>query len=321
MPIDANRLRELRRRKGWTQAKLAENAGKLNPQTIYKAEKKGLPNPRPETLAKLVRALGYSPEVLAGTAPLPPVSKAEEDRNLEKSYPELRLRVSGETRNAYSLVAQRYGVSVRMIVNLAPVLFAIMAERSLRQRAAALEELKKQAQALEKAAEPLPHMGWGVWRTEERDDMIFFEERSIKERDIFAETTRSHAANLDSLRIHDNIPQDPGDEYFAANPFAMFARADAMAVGLDVCETYEDDTPVQIDLPDEIKSLAGDDSELVKALSAGWILVRDIPPDLMQPKRTADRVAWLRERLKTDEYASRQKWLSEQPRVDAADCL
>jgi transcriptional regulator with XRE-family HTH domain len=299
MKIEANRLRQLRSRKGWSQKQLARRVG-VNEQTIYKAEKAGWPNPRPQTLARLTQEFAVSVEVLAGAVSLPPALTGEEEGH-DPDFETLRYRVSPETRNAYSLVARRYQVPERMIANLAPVLFAITAEQSLRRRSDLLHEWEKRLQAAHDAASRLPHLGSSEdpdWTDD--DEVMVFEGLSIDQRDILGEITDGAAADR-------HFPKDPEDGGFVADPFTAFIRDCAKSVGLVAYRRHLDDEPVGIALPDEIKLIAGDNPDLAAALSSGSILVRDVPADLLKPERQAERIAWLRDRLPPNEYAREEK--------------
>ena len=56
-------LKKLRQQKGWSQEKLAREAG-ISYQTLIKIERGYIKNPKLETLIKLSRALGVSIERL-----------------------------------------------------------------------------------------------------------------------------------------------------------------------------------------------------------------------------------------------------------------
>jgi len=56
-------LQKLRNKKGWSQERLAREAG-ISYNTLIKIERGGIKNPRLETLIKLAKALGVSIDVL-----------------------------------------------------------------------------------------------------------------------------------------------------------------------------------------------------------------------------------------------------------------
>ena len=58
-------LKKLRQKKGWSQEKLAREAG-ISYNTLIKIERGGIKNPKLETLIKLAKALGVSIDELIG---------------------------------------------------------------------------------------------------------------------------------------------------------------------------------------------------------------------------------------------------------------
>jgi len=59
-------LKRLRNKKGWSQERLAREAG-ISYQTLIKIEQDRIKNPKLETLIKLSRALGVSIDRLIGS--------------------------------------------------------------------------------------------------------------------------------------------------------------------------------------------------------------------------------------------------------------
>jgi len=59
-------LKKLRNKKGWSQERLAREAG-ISYNTLIKIERGGIKNPKLETLIKLARALGVSLDKLVGS--------------------------------------------------------------------------------------------------------------------------------------------------------------------------------------------------------------------------------------------------------------
>ena len=58
-------LAKIRRQKGWSQEKLAHQAG-ISYNTLIKIERNGIGNPKIETVIKLAEALGISIDELVG---------------------------------------------------------------------------------------------------------------------------------------------------------------------------------------------------------------------------------------------------------------
>ena len=59
-------LKKLRNKKGWSQEKLAREAG-ISYNTLIKIERGGIKNPRLETLIKIAKALDVSLDKLVGS--------------------------------------------------------------------------------------------------------------------------------------------------------------------------------------------------------------------------------------------------------------
>jgi len=59
-------LPKLRKKKGWSQERLAREAG-ISYNTLIKIERGGIKNPRLETLIKLAKTLGVSIDKLVGS--------------------------------------------------------------------------------------------------------------------------------------------------------------------------------------------------------------------------------------------------------------
>ena len=59
-------LQKLRNKKGWSQERLAREAG-ISYNTLIKIESGGIKNPRLETLIKLAKTLGVSLDKLVGS--------------------------------------------------------------------------------------------------------------------------------------------------------------------------------------------------------------------------------------------------------------
>ena len=59
-------LKKLRQKKGWSQEKLAREAG-ISYITLVKIERGNIENPKLQTLVKLARALGVSLDKLVGS--------------------------------------------------------------------------------------------------------------------------------------------------------------------------------------------------------------------------------------------------------------
>ena len=144
LTIHPKRLRDLRERKELSRRKLAERSG-ISERQIGRVEKSSADVPvRPNTIMKLAVALGVNAEMLVDDPttldplPVPPSQDVQ-----------LSIKISPQVRLAYDLVKYRYGPSQKDIINLAPLLFVLLAEGSLSWRRQWLEEAKAAMERLE----------------------------------------------------------------------------------------------------------------------------------------------------------------------------
>ena len=126
--IDAGRLRALRKQRDWSQKRLARESG-VSLAQIRRIEQGTVGAGRRYSLERLARAFRVEPEVLTGAHPLnDPVAQ------VDRSKVQVSARVSAELRLAYDLIALRYGAQPKDLIQLAPLMFALIAEGSLRAR-------------------------------------------------------------------------------------------------------------------------------------------------------------------------------------------
>lgn len=174
--LDSARLQLLRKQRGLSQRKLARKAG-LSEQSIYRWEHEGgIKLIRDKNLIKIADAFDCDPEVLTGGKPLPSDASPTHAAPEETAY-QLNVRVDAAVRNAFELVARRYRISVPKIAQLAPLLFVVVAEASLKRRRQELDELRA-------ARDRLEHSGLAIM-TQDLDERIEAERESIEDDDIF----------------------------------------------------------------------------------------------------------------------------------------
>src|SRR6266700_2332775 len=184
--IDSERLIQLRKLRRLSQGALAKKAQHsvdrqtpLNKQTVYRLEKRG-GMAHDATVERLAKALEVDPEVLTGVRPIPDDITEQGTPSKEPGY-QLNVRVDAAVRSAFELVARRYGVSVSKIAQLAPLLFVIVAEASLKHRREKLAEFEEALGRVEKLEyDFLPSSG-----TDDQDEKIQAERASIERCDLF----------------------------------------------------------------------------------------------------------------------------------------
>ena len=109
-------------------------------------------------MERLAKALQLAPGVLTGELPLPQTGKTP--------APEQRVQVNAEiapkARLAYDLVKSRYCVSATEIINMAPLLFSLLAEGSLGWRRRKLDEASEAIGCLEEVGSEVGYRLFGT---------------------------------------------------------------------------------------------------------------------------------------------------------------
>jgi DNA-binding XRE family transcriptional regulator len=285
-------VKQLRDERGWTQDDLAKKAG-LNKQSIFRIEKGEYQGTRRETIAQLSKAFDVDPGVLTGRPATIPAAQANDadplapeaaDADPFGNASQLNLRVDNAARNALALTARRYGVQLSEIVEIAPFLFFLMAERSLQRRRETLSEVSNAIAEVESLRDRYRYLPIYI---PGNDDQICCEENSIEKNDIFGRLYEA-ANNGRSFRY----VRDYDDN--AHNPFAAFLKDELKALKDALPEEgrrairsnfagWQPDVwsspGYQICL-DEIIAMVGTDKEAVQAVLSGKAPLHEIPKHL-----------------------------------------
>jgi transcriptional regulator with XRE-family HTH domain len=275
--LDGKALRELRKRKGWSQRELADRA-KLNQQTIYRLER-GQTRANERTIKELAGALKAGRDVLVGDAPLPAAGPAQS--RLDRSS-DMQVRYSDSARNALTLAARRYGVSSAAILESAPFLFVTVAEQSLRQRRERLAALQAKVAEAEQLQGSVPHLSSLLTYNTHADAILDAERASIAAHDLFG------ARIPDDAEIANSDANEGTD-----NPFAAFLRdlgAETQGVA-DFGWWPEWDTPQFEVCPEESLALVGGDAQAAGYIRMGSAALYKMPKEVAAGG-AAVRAAW-----------------------------
>ncbi len=168
--IDPQALKAARERRGLTQAQLADALG-CGKETVSRWERGRSRRLHPRHRESLCAALGVGWPALTDAG-----SDGPDD-------------ISGDdVGTAFRLAAERYGVGVHDVMEAAPLLFAVAAERSLMERRRRLDTARAEAESAGRAlADKAPYLGRAV------EAAIRKEEKSIAENDLFGRLVRSDA--------------------------------------------------------------------------------------------------------------------------------
>ena len=125
--------------------------------------------------------------------------------------PTVRVSIAEHARASLQLVAARYAVRPQDVLDIAPLLFVIAAERSLLQRERRLEEVHGAiAHAEGELREHFPHLGAGVAaRDGNGEDPLWEEEAALEHRDVFGNQNYSEGPFVHFLRgLAKDLPKD-----------------------------------------------------------------------------------------------------------------
>lgn len=270
--LDPKALVEARKKKGWTQKELSDaTKPKIDISTISRLERGKPTNVRGNTLEQLSKALGASPESLCKTA--------------DKERDVIKLSIGPAARNALKLVADRYHINREYIVDVAPLLFFLVAEQSLHDRQQRADELQQAAETLFDLQCTNRHL---PRKYPIDEDALATEKRSIQKRDLFGLAVTRNAGPL--LNYAD-------DEYDESehNPFAAFLSKALSTVR----KTHENSEPVRFHpgrcpeyaiCAEEAAAIVGGDAEAVKAILRGAAALHEMPKD----SPAEERAAWAR---------------------------
>jgi transcriptional regulator with XRE-family HTH domain len=300
-PINGKTVRILRDRKGLSQGQLAEEA-KLSTDSLSRLERGKQSGSSRRTQDSLAAALGVEAGVLTGDLPLPPQHEKPDDWLDTRRY-QLNYRVDGATQNAYTLVSARYGIPKARIVELAPLLFVLVAEKSLADRKNKIERLNEAIDAAAKIARDFHHLPNNVSPEFSTDQEIKAEEKSIAAADIFG---RNIPRDLFILSDYLKPDYDPDKD----NPFVCTLQEMATDRGMVKVEVVSEEGVSYEVCRKMAHQFAGQEIELTKLILNGWALLADMPESLRRDGPEEGRMAWLRQK-KTEYDAYQDAFLNE----------
>jgi transcriptional regulator with XRE-family HTH domain len=289
MHINAQKLIMLRKRANLTAEALAEEA-KIGRATITRIENGHTASHNSNTVKRLAKVLGCRPDDL-GTAP-----EVEAQATLFASRRATPYEMSTACQNSLALVALRYDEKPEVILELAPLLFDIIARESLIERRQNLTELLAHREAISAMSPRFPHLSGRFtcdWAAEEFDHR---EDISIRRNDLRGEFVHADETLSDSY-----YPHDFDDE--CDNPFVAHLKRRCERLGEQGYEPPCVDAvsrwmgPVYELGLTEAKTLAGGEEDLAQAIVRGSVPITSIPKELMKDERLSDRQGWMRQRM------------------------
>lgn len=302
MSIHPETLKQHRTLLHLSQADLA-TASKVSKKTISRIET-GEAKPdgiRQNTIERLAKALDSTPEVLARS----PLADRKDARSADDRLRRVGLRkivdiIEQGKALEYELVAQRYDIPMRALLEIAPLCFTLLAELSLKKRRQRLEDL---AVAFGGYTTLLPkHLPHGRVATSDFEQATRHEEVSIATNDLFG-------ANLPKDGF--SSAYEHGFDPESSNPFYDFLYELADDLDPEIVELHE--VHYSSLLPEysvcdgDLERLTGGTRRARYALFRGYAHVGNIPQKLRGDDASGERTAWLEDHVPEDKWEEEEK--------------
>ncbi len=291
MPINVETLELLLKEKGMTHKTLVEASG-VSSKTITRIIAGEERNSNKNTTAKIAKALGVSPEELAAS---PADKELREIKAKLRAFVSSRtiINLNGQTNIHFDLVSARYGISPQAQIEAAPLLFTILAEMSFADRRKRLDDFRA---ALNSASDLQPrHLQRGIAIADDKmERLLDKEEASIKANDLSGATING-ADESEDWRV-----EDEGDLFVTFLKHLAGGANDSL---IDIGGGTATNIEYWI-LCEDLSRITGGDDFASEALRLGRIRVRDIPSNLLGEETADARIAWLADRLTTDDRAA-----------------
>ncbi|WP_295392577.1 helix-turn-helix transcriptional regulator [uncultured Thiodictyon sp.] len=190
--LNPDALKLHRNKRGWSQDQLAD-ATNISKTQISRWERgKQTARIRSHSREQLCAALGVKWEQLTRAPEKPDIA-------FFRNRVPLKGGIDGSARTFLTLMQRHYGLIEDAIIDLAPLAFLILAERSLRARQTALDQtLQSLDAATGEAHRRLPYMRAAFWDHYDHD-WVHRERKSIEESDVFEDYRDEDGEELSSF--------------------------------------------------------------------------------------------------------------------------
>ena len=286
MHINVETFDALMRKGGMTLAELSRKS-KVGTKTIGRIRKSE--DLRKSNVDKIAAVLGVDISTLIN----PPsdaliAGAAKKPANMERMVIDLKPSAL----NRIWMTAHHYNISVRALLEFAPLLFSIAAETSLNQRRKTIENLSDSLEEMLKEA-PVQFSNEIEDVKSSMNDLYWAEMDSIEKRDLTGGVKANYCA----------VPYQGADDSVDEHNFFNTIEEMAETANLnllfypstmeDVWYEFDNDEPYDAIFPHDFRNNWHDHISADQALRHGDILVRDIPIDLMAKNKAEERVQWL----------------------------
>ena len=313
--INPKALKQIRQKRGWSHAEL-ERRAKIGKRRLIELEKETAEfhEMRDGNFADLCRALSATPAQLRGEEPITDPMPA--------NHVTLRSKITTVAQMNYDLISAQYGVESDQIVQLAPLMFAILVEDSFKWRREQLALRKQVMELQEKLRETVYAEHVSGPYTISPSDVLNHEEEAIDRREVF--TAPLEATN--ALLRYEEVVGDGGFESFEdlsaeriTDRFTDFIaeklksapqafRADIPDIDLGSVRDILDHQLRYISVPDLFDYVTESDDEQTTAMHRLALLTGAVRlPDADPEKITGpnELKAWFAEQIRNPDTVSR----------------
>ncbi len=289
MKFNGTRLRALIELMAYKNIDIARKVG-VTGKTVGRWTR-GEATPPASTIEKIAKELGVSAKVLTGQAPM----EKPKHVNLQPRS-KLVENITVRTQNALLVAAKRYQVSQTQIIELAPLMFTLIAEGSLDFRRREVEKAGSNMDALDESPMGFPTLCIL--------DALCAEQDSIESRDIFG-------AEIEEWAIG-----NPFDKYLCC---LVKGLRDVKAIHLSESDGiinrsnvgYVSEFSV---FHEEYMKIADNDEKIAKRLTNGSIDLGSLPEELSAVDSRKERIQWFNQeaqRAKEQEVELGRKFLEQ----------
>ena len=288
MHINVETFDALMRKSGMTLAELSRKS-KVGTKTIGRIRKSE--DLRKSNVEKIAGVFGVDIVTLINPPSAALIAGAEKKSgNMQRLVVDLQPAAL----NRIWMTAHYYNVSVRALLEFAPLFFSIVAETSLNQRrkkmeslSASLEEMMKEAPA--QYEDEIDDVKSGM------SNLYWSEINSIEKRDLTGGVTvrywaeKPHGNDDESTQVH-SFFNTIEEMALAANLSVDFKDSNLE----DIWYNIDEDRPLDTIFPYKLSQSSWERQRAIElALQNGDIPIRDIPIELMSKNKAEERVRWL----------------------------
>jgi transcriptional regulator with XRE-family HTH domain len=294
MHINVETFDALLRKSGMTLAELSRKS-KVGTKTIGRIRK--FEDLRKSNVEKIANVFGVDVPTLISSPSDELLEKAgKKSGNMQRMVIDLQPAAL----NRIWMTAHYYNISVRALLEFAPLLFSIAAETSLNKRKKKIEGLKYSFEELLKDA-PSQHKSEIDEVKSQMNDLYWAEMESIESRDLtggvkgnyYTETSNGDIESVDEHPFFNAVEEMALSANFNVEFFGSFME--------DISYYIDKDGPLDAVLPEDYeinyfqdaRPEIGWDNEHWSSLNQGDIIIRDMPSELMAKDKVKERILWV----------------------------